>query len=36
MSGEPAPRHIIKSGVEMKPYGAVSFDMTLLMYRYVQ
>ena len=24
MSGEPAPRHVIRSRVEMKPYGAVS------------
>ncbi|CAI8006284.1 hypothetical protein GBAR_LOCUS4630 [Geodia barretti] len=29
LSGEPAPRHVIRSRVEMKPYGAVRYHSDL-------
>ena len=32
ISGEPAPRHVIRSRVEMKPYGVVSYYLHVICY----
>jgi hypothetical protein len=46
LSGEPAPRHILRSRVEMKPYGALQDvwdpkylhrdELYLILYRFLQ